>query len=426
MKILITTMIPTDKIHPRTYVFKKIIDSLKSRTFCEVNWIMCYPYKTSNSKQVSDYIDIHNFSNALQMLNKLKPDLIFVDPQIEPIQYAISICAKKLNIPIIARPPIVNYFPSQSRKSNILYKLRNFFSSENPSGELQDKKFFSRGSFFLYKINFYFKTKLDLNVKFLNAVFSTIRYFRIIAISRTQLPVNLYADLHLLASENQINDYIKNGISQSKLKVVGNVWIDKNFNNISKVNYNIKNNKIKILIVTTPLFEHGVWSSSQRDEFLKKLFSILTDDKFDISLKIHPTSENINYYRSLLNKLDISCPIFQSEDIWTLIPNYDLFISYGPSQVLGDLAFSQRRTITISIGKQLLGIPLVKEAISSGFITECQEITQLKNTVISVANSIPKPNQEYLNEIKKLFFNFDGKSSERCAEVIVSFMNDKH
>jgi len=159
---------------------------------------------------------------------------------------------------------------------------------------------------------------------------------------------------------------------------------------------------------------------------LTKLLTILNDNtQFKISIKIHPTSENLVYYQNLLHSLGLSIPIFQSEDLWSLIPNNDVFISYGSSQALGDLAFSQKRTISISVGTPLHGVPLVSVAISSGFIVECKHLDNLLNTITSIINSSPKPNDEYLSERSKLFYNFDGKSAERSTNIILSFLNNK-
>jgi len=425
MKILITSTIPLEKIHPRTYIFKKMIESLDTKTSIESSWILCQPDKIPESSLSPNTFDIHSYSDGVDLLKKNKPDLILLDSQIEPIQYAISIAAKNLKIPIIARPPLVNYFPADSVKSSVLSKMRNFLSSEVPSDNEKNKKFLRRGNFFIYKFKFFILTKLALKQNFFTVFLSTLHYFRQIVLSRSQLPLNPLIDLHLLASESQISSYKNKGIQDSKLKLVGNIWLDRLFENISHLNSEIKHDPIQILIITTALFEHGFWNSNQRDDFLTKLLTILGDNsKFKISIKIHPTSENLGYYQNLLQSLDLSISIFQSEDLWDLIPNNDVFISYGSSQALGDLAFSQKRTISISVGEPLQGVPLVNEAISSGFIVKCKHLDDLPDIITSIVNSSPKPNDEYLSERSKLFFNFDGKSAERSTNTILSFLNN--
>lgn len=418
-------MLLIDKIHPRTYIFKKMVESLGTKIKVEPCWILCQPDKVSESMLSLNVFDIHSYTDGVDVLEKNKPDLILVDSQVEPIQYAISLAAKNLGIPIIARPPLVNYFPTNKVESSTSSKLRNFLSSTVPSDDKTNEKVMRRGNFFMYKLRFFLQTKLALKENFFSAFFSTLSYWKQIGLSRSQLPVNPLIDLHLLASKIQIPDYKKMGIQDTKLKLVGNIWLDRLFEKISHPGYEIKNDTIQILIITTALFEHGFWNSNQRNDFLTKLFTILGNNpKFKISLKIHPTSENLTYYQNLLESLDLSIPIFQSEDLWDLIPNNDVFISYGPSQALGDLAFSQKRTISVSVGEPLRGIPLVDEAISSGFIVECKHLDNLLNTITSIINSSPKPNDEYLSERGKLFFNFDGKSAERSTNTILSFLNN--
>lgn len=414
-------MILLDKIHPRTYIFKKMVESLGTKIQVEPCWILCMPEEISESTLSSNVLDIHSYENGLDMLEQNKPDLILVDSQIEPIQYAISLAAKKLEIPIVARPPLVNYFPTEKVESSILSKMRNFLSSKIPSDDKNNERALRRGNFFIYKLRFFFKTKLALKENFFSALFSTLSYWKQIALSRSQLSLNPLIDLHLLASEIQIQDYKKFGINEAQLKLVGNIWLDRIIEKISNPNYEL-NDDIKILIITTALFEHGYWNAQQRDEFLTKLLtSISKNPKFKISIKIHPTSENPTYYKELLKSLGLSIPIFQSEDLWELIPENDLFISYGSSQALGDLAFSQKRTITISVGEELKGVPLIDEGISSGFIVKCKNLEDLPDVITSTLNSIPKPNELYISERNKLFFNFDGKSPERTTNAILSF-----
>jgi hypothetical protein len=426
MKILITSMISIEKIHPRTYVFKKMVESLGTKTSVESYWILCQPDEIPESTLSPNTFDIHSYSNGVDLLKKNKPDLILIDSQIEPIQYAISLAAKNLKIPIIARPPLADYFPMNTVKSSIISKIRNFFSSQVPSDDEKNKKFLRRGNFFMYKLKFLILTKLALKQNFFTVFFSTLYYLRQIVLTRSQLPLNPLIDLHLLASEAQISNYKKKNIQDSKLKLVGNIWVDRLFEKISQLNYEIKNDNIRILIITTPYFEHGFWTSNQRDDFLTKLLTILKNNtKFKISIKIHPTSENRTYYQNLLQSIDFPIPIFQSEDLWSLIPNYDIFISYGSAQALGDLAFSQKRTISISVGQSLQDVPLVKKAILSDFIVECKHLDNLLNAITSIINSSPKPNDEYLAERKKIFYNFDGKSAERTANIILSFLNNK-
>jgi len=363
MKILVTSMILIEKIHPRTFVFKKIIESLGTKTNVEHGWIICQPDKISESNLLPNTFDIHSYTNGFDLLKFFKPDLILVDSQNDPIQYAISLAAKNLKIPIIARPSVKNYLPMNLGKQSMTVKMRLFFSSQVPSDDEKNKKFLRRGNFFMYKIKFLILTKLALKQNFFTVFFSTLHYLRQIVLTRSHLPLNPLIDLHLLARKDQIPNYISIGIQDSKLKLVGDIWADRLFEKISQPNYEIKNDNIRILIITTPYFEHGFWTSNQRDDFLTKLLTILKNNpKFKISIKIHPTSENLTYYQNLLQSLAFPIPIFQSEDLWSLIPNYDIFISYGSSHVLGDLAFSQKRTISIPVGQSLQYTPLVKKS----------------------------------------------------------------
>jgi len=190
MKILTISMISIEKIHPRTYIFKKMVESLGTKTSVESCWILCQPDEIPKSRLSPNTFDIHSYSNGVDLLKNNKPDLILIDSQIESIQYAISLAAKNLKIPIIARPPLVDYFPMNTVKSSITSKIRNFFSSQVPSDDEKNKKFLRRGNFFMYKLKFFILTKLALKQNFFTVFFSTLHYLRQIVLSRSQLPTN--------------------------------------------------------------------------------------------------------------------------------------------------------------------------------------------------------------------------------------------
>ena len=108
--------------------------------------------------------------------------------------------------------------------------------------------------------------------------------------------------------ESEINRCRYYGIPIEKISVVGNPVLDDIFHKISTVKTRtITNDKIKILIFTDSLYEHGIWSYEERESFLKNLFGKLQEDKtilFD--LKIHPTTESKTYYQRLSKKFGLA------------------------------------------------------------------------------------------------------------------------
>jgi len=64
-----------------------------------------------------------------------------------------------------------------------------------------------------------------------------------------------------------------------------------------------------------------------------KSVKILTNKQISFSLKIHPASENKLFYKSFLEKLNINAKIFQHENLWDIIDEYDVVLSYSSSTV---------------------------------------------------------------------------------------------
>ncbi|WP_428326239.1 hypothetical protein [Nitrosopumilus sp.] len=419
-------MIDPKKFHPRTYIFKKIIENLKKKINVDVCWIICQPDKFSISENEQNSIyDIHSFSNANDIIKKIKPDVIFVDKDKDLIQNAITTAAKLQEIPIIARPSMINYNPTLENNSSKNIKIRNFFSTQVPSDE-SSRGFMRRGKFFFYKFLFLIHTKISIKENFFNIISSSLNEFFHIAISRNQSTLNPNIDLHLIVNSEQANNYEKFGIKKSNLKLVGNIWLDRFFEIIDSKELELQKN-VKILIISSPLFEHGIWSSNQREDFLSELFSILNaESKFSISLKIHPTSESQEYYNNLLKSKHMKIPIFQSEELLELIPNYDLFITYGASNALTELAFCQKRVINIPLKQPIESKPLVNEAIFCGFIKKCDKLQDLLFTINNSLEIVPKPNEDYLDMREKFFFNSDGKSAERASDAVMEFLSKTH
>jgi len=189
-------------------------------------------------------------------------------------------------------------------------------------------------------------------------------------------------------------------------------------------NTKIISNKIKLLIVTDTLFEHGIWTFKQRNDFFNSLFSKLSSDSnIEFALKIHPAQENKIFYTNFLKNLNLNISIFQSENLQDLIQNYDLILSFGASTTHSEISYSGKRLILLNSGTNLPKFPLVQEGIQSGHVMECKNIQDLNDVVVEFAKKDIKVSQKFIEERKKLFYKFDGKSAERGADAILNLVN---
>ena len=175
------------------------------------------------------------------------------------------------------------------------------------------------------------------------------------------------------------------------------------------------------MVITDSLYEHGIWSYKERESFLKNLFGKLQEDKtilFD--LKIHPTTENDAYYQRLFKELGLSAKIFQSENIFDLINNYDIIVTYGASTTHTELSLCGKKTILIAT-KQLPTFLLVDEAIAAGHVKQSNDMMDLIPLIHDFHKQKISLTNEFIEQRTKYFYKFDGKSSDRAADSIIQF-----
>ena len=428
MKLLVfSTVMPTKKnLRVRTYEI--LYRALKKRLSLELIWVV---YQPNQFKKIivgdQTIYCIHEFSDGVDLLKKLNPDLVFVSKSNELIHYSASLASKALGIPIVAYSgaKLDNRFFGEKFKGLKLESnssgLKKFFQDKVPGDTEEKNQFSNRGRFFLYKYKFFIKTQLAVKKNIFRIFILLLRDFISYGLNRP-LSLSKLPDHYLLWDELEINRYRYYGIPMEKISTVGNPLLDEVFNKITTVKPRIKtNDKIKILILTDSLYEHGVWSYKERESFLKKLFEKLQEDKtvlFD--LKIHPTTENKTYYQMLSKKLGLTAKIFQSEDIYDLINNYDIIVTYGTSTAHTELSLCGKKTILIPT-KHLPTFVMVDEAIAAGHVKRCNSFTDLIPLIHNFHKQEINLAKEFVEQRTKYFYKFDGKSGERAADAIIQF-----
>ena len=429
MKLLVfSTVIPTKK-NLRVNTFQTIHRSLKKRIPTELIWVINQPNRFE--KIVIDDQTIYciqEFSNGVDLLKKLNPDIILVSPRKEPIYYSVSLAAKILGKPLMgfSGAKIDNRlfgknFENLKIETSSISGLKKFFQDKVPGDPEDQSQFSRRGRFFLYKYKFFIKTQLAIKTNIFKIFFLSLRDFVNFGLNRP-LQFGTLAEHYLLWDESEINRCRYYGIPIEKISVVGNPVLDDIFHKISTVKTRTEtNDKIKILVFTDSLYEHGIWSYKERESFLKNLFGKLQEDKnifFD--LKIHPTTEDKTYYQRLSKKLGLSAKIFQSEDFYDLINDYDIIVTYGTSTTHTELSLCGKKTILIPT-KRLPTFVLVDEAIKAGLIRQCNNFMDLIPLIHDFHEQEINLTNEFIEQRNKYFYKFDGKSGDRAADSIIQF-----
>lgn len=312
------------------------------------------------------------------------------------------------------------------RKTEELKKNRtvqHLLSNRVPTDSESQTKFLRRGRFFFFKYLFLIKTKFLVKCNFFLILKSIFDDFFMYVFDKS-LTYSTLPDLYLLHHESQIERFTDQGLDKKKMVVIGNLLLDriKKINNDSN-NSRIQKTKIRVLIVTDSLFEHGVWTLKQKESFLQKLFNTLNHvETIEFSIKIHPVSENIEYYEKLLSELKIHSHIFQSEELWDIIYNFDIILSYGYSNAHTEISLSGKKLILIKTQTYFPTMDLIDAGKKSGHVIECSDLNNLVIMIHELNKKDSKLTPNFIEECEKLFYKNDGRSAERGANAILKLL----
>ena len=419
MRIFVTTSNHPSKNSTSNIIIKNFIKNLKENNSVYCIWFL-YNQKKNNMSENSDetIIDIHDYNDAIEVLKKTKPDCILANNnQYATIDHAFSLAAKFLKIPLIYNK-IVDFTDTDEKEvsENKFKRIMKKIIVKNPETNQHILPFI------LYKNKFLFKTKNKMNINLYSNIKTQIEHIMFNFIGDPKKRFTNLADLNLINNEIWLKKFKEYGIDEKKMVITGNPYWDKYFEIFKKINLSknqVMHNPIKILILTTPLFEHGFWSKKQRDTIIRKLIGILIKEKdFLFAFKIHPTSEHLKTYEEFTEKNSKKIKIYQKESLWDIADNYDIVISYGFSMIHTEIAIAGYRMVLCNFDQKFRLMPLVDLAIDSGFVKICNNLEELPMQIHDLVNKQIKFNEKFDNEIKKFLYKFDGNSGKRVSEAI--------
>ena len=424
IKILIPTPVFPEKKSIRINFINQIVTELNKTVNIEVIWFVFLPDKfTSYYFKESKVSDIHDFCDGIDALKKIQPDCVLVGSHFDPIQHSLSLAAKKLKIPLCS----FFYFDYKTEnadnrgKINQLNKYMRIISSKNmPSDTEKKSKFLRRFKFIFYKFSFLKNTQQTLKIyqppNFIFFIKNLTNY-----IFWKKIPINILADLFLLPNSSWIEPLLKQGIKKEKLSVTGNPLWDRFVLKSTPIKNRSKDSKVSILIVTDSLPQHGIWSLEKFSCFIKLLLSnLFSESKFSVSLKIHPASENKQFYEKILFDFKKYIPIFQNQSIWEIIHDYDLIVSFGFSTIHSEIVLNGNKMILVDFNFNFPYLDFVEESINFGNTKICNNINSLNDLIFNFVD-IKSDNDKFQEQIKSKF-NLTGKSSKYCAESIKKLM----
>ena len=414
--------------HNTSLTINSILPILQKKFNVKIIWFFYLPEKVNflTHDKNEKIIDIHDFNNALEVIDKINPDLIFDSEYPSVMDLSLDFAAKFRNIPVVTK-----MISSDKERISMMQFLTSFFPMffhNSMPFEKGEKKFMKRGRFFLFKYRFFLKTLLKINfniLKILKYLLITLKWH--IRYETPYIDSRLANTLHFLENESLKQKMIKSGFREENLIVTGNPIYDKIFKKDQGKIYKNIQGKRKILFAPIQLYEGGIWTKKQRDVTIRLIVKKILEHKkeFKLIIKIHPTSQSLEEYKKLVHKIDESIEIYQDGILEDYLDGVDTVLSFGT--VYGSLIptlITQKKLIICNFINYKPITPIDKRvAIECKDVNSLIQIIQRKRNLEEEKEKI----NSYLNEI---MYRPDGMASERVAcalsELILAGKNYKN
>lgn len=427
IKILTSHHVTPDVRSLRTLYFERVLPLLRTTTKVHIIWLVYMPdkLKSIKSKELDvTILDIHDFNNAVEVIQKIKPDVIHAAPYPNLPDYALALAGKYLKIPVFGE--VVNQLFVEDRLTKMIrLNVSAFLEKSVPTDVGESKKqFMRRGRFWVYKYKFLLRTQLAIKMKKIEII---KKFFTILevhfSIWKKRNDSRFAVDYHFVEGKLLVKKLIREGFKESSLFLTGHPVYDPVFERANKIKPRIKNdNKIRVLLLTHSMYEHGFWTKEQRDNVASSIVTEISKYKNEMSLvvKIHPSSENILEYKSLINPIDPSIPIVQKGDILDFIEDSDVVISYSTAS--GPIQAMLFKKPIIMINQNLKQDIMLER----GIVQECKDITNIVQLIKKVLVSNPATESKIKEFIEDYIAPFDGRSAQRVSEAIFQLSQKKN
>lgn len=402
-----------------TIFFENFLPYFRTKIDAHILWLVYAPERIiSPNKKITgeSILDIHDYRDASDVIEREKPDLIFASPDWNFIDYAFSAAAKLYNIPVFFMT--TNLTPQLNKGRNTTSFstsfVRFFESTVLTDTENNKKQIFRRGRFFLKKYWFLVKTQTRLN----NEIFLTL--FGIWKFILTGKNYYRFGSdiIQFIENKHTRELMIKDGFNKSNLIISGNPIYDSFFKTCK---FNEQSSKISYNILFTPstASEHGYWTSDQRNmTFTQIVKEISKQRKFNLTIKIHPSSSIIDDYYSILKKIDSKVPIFQQGSIIEYLEDMDVIITSPFSSSAETYALlAKKRIVICNFFDQDYEDPMVE----NGVAISCRTPSMLCDSIEKALDlQLYEQNREKF--IENFLFKWDGNSSKRITEKLLDIL----
>ncbi len=390
-----------------TVLFNNIMPILRKKMEIEIVWVIhsntkISEYKCEKNERV---IRMNDYSNAYEILEKEKPDLIYLIPGLNTPDYAFSIAAKSLKI-----------FRIGGEMGNLLFTKRSKMGSlaqmktNKKDRTLQLQNFLSLNKFLI-------NTQRKAGWNYFKIFRDFCSIFPMYFGSGPEFSPKFELDMHFLDSEHTFKTCTNLGFEKSKLIVTGNPSFDEMFQSLKTYKNKNQKDKKNILILTALVYASSVKKAlSQRNLFVQETINVIPKDEFDVVVKIHPTYENLKDFTNIIGTNNSSVKVTQNTNLAELIQKADIIITpvSGTSAVC---ALIVRKPIIIWNVFNVENDALIQNEL----VLQCND----KKSILGQIRKAEKwlPTEEKIEQFMREFFYLtDGKASERIADGILNFL----
>lgn len=383
--------------------FDSILNPLRKHFDVKEIWLTTYVGDVSEIDQnIISYYNAFNFSDANDVLTKLKPDLVLIPNSQEYISRSLLYAAKYKSIPsAIIYSGTPNYIEASVAKVTFI----------------RIATFSTLGKLFLRKYFFLLKTlrRCGYPISHLVGLVLKDAYF-ILTSFLTEFKAD-EADLYICSNNDWQAYALKRGINKNKVVVVGEYAMDHIYEKIKNLGKKT-NQRLEILLITSPVVEHGSWTRNMRDQLIMDIVREVTQkmgNTVNLRIKIHPTSERLEDYTKITNQINPKIEVIQKGDLLQIINESDIIITFGQTMALLQVLLLDKPILMLNPYKDVL--PYVKEGVAM----ECKTVNDLINRINdgSYSKIDSAKRQEF---ISNQTYKFDGRCGERAAGQILSLL----
>jgi len=423
ISILISRHYGFEGRHATTMYLENILPVLQKKVNVKIIWLFYLPEKQDLPFQKNSdtmMIDIHDYDNAVEVIQKTQPDLILDSEYPSLIDLSLDFAARYLNVPVITRMYSTFNF-KLSRKQFFTSFIKKLFESTIPYEKDQKKGFMRRGRFFLFKYIFLLKTMKVTRMRLDNIIKHFFIVLKIHISHKVPFIDSRFENtLHVLESEMLVKPMLNAGFHKSHLAVIGNPMYDsafKKFRNLTPLEN--KSDKIRVLFLPLQLYEIGYWTKNQRDFAVKEIIREISQQKDKISLivKIHPSAQVLQEYKFLVHSIDSSILVYQKGDVIDYLDNIDVVVSFPPnSTALIYSLIAKKPLLLCNFFFDQKGILLEKIVA-----TECNEPSLIIESIHKLQSFNPAT-KNFQKFIKEFLFKGDGNACERFTDAILRLL----